>query len=220
MNNITKDLLSVGKDVMRILRSHMFDCNIAGGFPRDVAAGKTPRDLDICVFNWHPNDIAESILFDKMVDVLESRFEFVEIYDSYVDGSMASSTMKARQIDKVIKVGQTYDSGMHSIDIIFFEDCSPNPVGMFARNNEGYRLDTIKKVVDGFDCNVNMFIWNEQEDMSEYLGRNSLQSLIVHHDTLSPERILKNYSNWVGFSHDLEGNAFNVYKYLGRVKNA
>lgn len=222
MQQKTKDLLSMGKDVMRVLRNYMFDCNITGGFPRDIASHNVPRDLDICVFNWHPNDPAEEKFFDLMVNTLENYYESVEVFDSYEDDEELENTEghipSFRQVRKVIKIHHTFNGVKQSVDIILIEDCHPNPSGEYARFNHGERKDTIHKVVNDFDCNVNMFIWNEQEDMPQFIGRDFLRKFTVHHSNLGPERLMKNYRNWIGFSNDLEDATFTEYKYLGRSR--
>ena len=218
-------LLNMGKLVLSDLRAMLFDCHITGGFARDIASHNIAKDLDICVYNFHPNDPAEEKFYSMLVTQLEGSYNSVEVFDQYPVGededtkdalmAKVGRIPEYRQVHSVIKI-------MHegqSVDIIFIEDRHPNPEGMFARFNKGRRMDNIQKVVRCFDCNVNMFIWNEDENMPEYIGPH-LSQFIINHSNLGPERLAKNHQNWIGFSNDLEGESFEEYTYIGRARNA
>lgn len=219
MNEHNKKLLDMGMLVLADLRAYLFDCRITGGFPRDVASHNTAKDLDICVFNFHPNDIAESKFYEQLVLQLKDSFDSVEVFDQYPndeDGQSADEFNNNvghipafRQVHSVIKI---VHEGLN-VDIIFIDDCHPNPCGMYARFNKGARMNCIEYVVSLFDCNVNMFVWDEEQNSPRYIGPN-LRQFVVMHSNLGPERLAKNYRNWIGFSNDLDNATFQPYNYI------
>lgn len=56
------------------LRKCTFKFVIAGGYPRDLAHGRTPNDMDICVFGLDDDNIA---LTEVVLGYARDRFDFV-----------------------------------------------------------------------------------------------------------------------------------------------
>lgn len=57
-------------DVLKQLKNHLFDFAILGGYPRDLHHGRNPKDMDVCIFNFHSYDNAECVLLDKLIHKL------------------------------------------------------------------------------------------------------------------------------------------------------
>ena len=175
---------SDAKEVLKILGQCMFDAAIVGGFCRDVILGLDAKDVDIVVYNWHKNDVAEQILGDRAQCRIENagfRFREFETYEDAEDDDFIS-----RQIRKVWKLNR---NGFE-IDVIFIEDCHPNPTGMYARFNHGMRRETLTAVLRDFDCDVNRFFWNAKTD--EFLHLNA--GIDEEHAMLEVIRFIKTFS--------------------------
>lgn len=152
-------MLEQAKKVLKLLRERMFDAVICGGLCRDTILGSYAKDVDIIVYNWHANDEAEGTLknsFEKALQEISPFFQRCEAYDE-----MDNNDFELRQIREVIK------AKVHGVDIdvIFIEDCHPNPTGSYARFNEGMRRNTLMSVLTDFDCPVNMFYYSEEHNM-------------------------------------------------------
>lgn len=212
---------SDAKKVLQILGQNLFDAAIVGGFCRDAVLGLDAKDVDIVVYNWHKNDIAEQILCNSAQDRIENegfRFREFETYEDADDDDFVS-----RQIRKVWKLNR---NGFE-IDVIFIEDCHPNPTGVYARFNRGMRRATLTEVLHDFDCSVNRFFWNAKTDEFQHLDAgidedHAILELIQFVKTfsirgnVSPERCQKMFDRFVRFRHafdtNLQGlvNAFTV----------
>ena len=76
---------SDAKEVLGILSSKLFDAAIVGGFCRDAVLGLDAKDVDIVVYNWHPNDVAEQVLSDgAQVEIERAGFRF-RVFETYED---------------------------------------------------------------------------------------------------------------------------------------
>lgn len=155
--------LETAKDLMAELRAHMFDCCIAGGFPRDMHYGFKPKDIDICIYNWHSLDYAENTMLSMVKSRLAGKGYIIqELLGVASDGREAN--FADHQVERIWKIQG------HDIDVIFYEDCHPNPQGMFANFRKGKRVSSQKQLVDQFDCNLNQYIWSEQDHCSIFIG--------------------------------------------------
>ena len=152
-------MLEQAKKVLKLLRERMFDAVICGGLCRDTILGSYAKDVDIIVYNWHVNDEAEATLknsFEKALQEISPLFQRCEAYYG-----MDNNDFELRQIREVIKANV---DGV-DVDVIFIEDCHPNPLGLYARFNKGMRRNTLKSVLTDFDCPVNMFYYSEEYNM-------------------------------------------------------
>ena len=149
-------MLEQAHKVLGLLKAKLFDAVICGGLCRDMVLNTYAKDADIIVYNWHPNDVAEDILkngFETALQEISPFFQRCEAYDA-----MENNDFELRQIREVIKAKV---NGVE-IDIIFIEDCHPEPIGMYARFNKGMRRCTLPSVLYDFDCSVNMFYYSEE----------------------------------------------------------
>lgn len=55
------------KDLLQKMRELLFDFSVLGGYPRDLANGRTPKDMDICIYNFHQDDIAERAFLEMLI---------------------------------------------------------------------------------------------------------------------------------------------------------
>lgn len=152
-------MLEQAKKVLKLLRKRMFDAVICGGLCRDTILGAWAKDVDIIVYNWHANDEAETTLKNSFEEALQEISPFFQRCEAYY--GMDNNDFELRQIREVIKAKV---EGV-DIDVIFIEDCHPNPTGSYARFNEGVRRNTILSVLTDFDCPVNMFYYSEEYNM-------------------------------------------------------
>ena len=149
-------ILEQAHKVLGLLKAKLFDAVICGGLCRDMVLNTYAKDADIIVYNWHPGDVAEDILknsFECALQEISPFFQRCEAYDA-----MENNDFELRQIREVIKAKV---NGV-DIDIIFIEDCHPEPIGMYARFNKGVRRCTLPSVLYDFDCSVNMFYYSEE----------------------------------------------------------
>ena len=42
------------EDILKKIKEHTFGCVVAGGYCRDVFHGVAHKDIDICMYNFHP----------------------------------------------------------------------------------------------------------------------------------------------------------------------
>lgn len=113
--------------VTDLLREHLFDFVIAGGYCRDKILGREPKDLDIVVFNYHAKDTAEALFTNQLFDRL-GKLTTVELYSHY-DGALD------KRVQGILKLPEM------KIDIIFYVE----------------QYKTAHQVIYDFDCNINQF---------------------------------------------------------------
>ena len=212
---------SDAKKVLQILGQNLFDAAIVGGFCRDAVLGLDAKDVDIVVYNWHKNDIAEQTLCNIAQDQIENAgFNFRE-FETYENAE--NDDFISRQIRKVWKL----NSHGFEIDVIFIEDCHPDPTGPYAHFNYGMRRATLESVLRDFDCNINRFFWNAKTGEFQHLhaGENEDQAMeeVIRllrtfsiRGSVSAERCHKMFDRFVQFRRafdiNLKGlvNAFTV----------
>ena len=190
-------MLEQAKKVLKLLRECMFDAVICGGLCRDTILGSYAKDVDIIVYNWHANDEAEATLKDSFEKALQKISPFSQRCEAYDE--MDNNDFEPRQIREVIKARV---SGV-DVDVIFIEDCHPNPTGMYARFNKGMRRNTLKSVLTDFDCPVNMFYYSEEYNMMLHIEAGPkvfanvtmqiLCSRFVCKLNISDDRLIRNY---------------------------
>ena len=221
---------SDAKEVLGILNRKMFDAAIVGGFCRDAVLGLDAKDVDIVVYNWHPNDVAEQVLSDgAQVEIERAGFRF-RVFETYEDAE--DDDFISRQIRRVWKLNR---NGFE-IDVIFIEDCHPNPTGMYARFNFGMRRATLESVLLDFDCAINRFYWNAKTGDFQYVNAGNDEDQAMEEiirllrtfsirGNVSEERCQKMFGRFKQFRHmfdiDLQGltEAFTVKEIKGEDKD-
>lgn len=155
---------TVVQEVMQKMRELLFDFAILGGYPRDLANGRSPKDLDICVFNFHVGDIAEQRFYEMLRIWLEDRNLIRNAFDEHHPSAQDDS--------RVLGVlALTCD-----VDIIFWN----------AENKWG--------VINNFDFNINQYelAVNGDSFTPIYHGNNhGVLRYVRPHDQLSQERVDK-----------------------------
>lgn len=134
-----KEVHPTDKNILHVckkLKEGLFDFVIAGGYARDKYYGLLPKDCDICVFNFHPEDAAEVALLEQFVHHMK-HFTDVETYGEY-DGCDG-------RLGDVIKLPEW------NIDIIFYKEakCASDVLERFDCNlNQAFILSSIPAFTD------------------------------------------------------------------------
>ncbi|QHJ79446.1 MAG: hypothetical protein [Caudoviricetes sp.] len=129
-----KEVHPTDKNILHVckkLKEGLFDFVIAGGYARDKYYGLLPKDCDICVFNFHPEDAAEAALLEQFLNHMK-HFTDVEVHGEY-DGSDG-------RLGDVIKLPEW------NIDIIFYRSasCAFDVMTQFDCNlNQAFILSSI-----------------------------------------------------------------------------
>ena len=131
LNKPNGELLYIARPALKVLKTHLMTAHIAGGFCRDCILGVSAKDLDIVVYDWHTNDKAEELLHIKAYRELVLLGFTIFKFETYEDAIYDDFTK--RQIRSVWKLNKDG----RNIDIIFIEDCHPNPEGIYANFNLG-----------------------------------------------------------------------------------
>lgn len=195
--------------VLRLLERHMFDATICGGLCRDTILNRYAKDVDIVVYNWHPNDVAEKLFFEQFSNALKELSPHYTKHENYED--MENNDFELRQIREVYKARV---DGV-DIDIIFIEDCHPIPEGLYARFNKGKRRANLNSVLSDFDCPVNMFYYDEVVERmlfvtttdQAYLAKENIHIFLdrfVCKLNLGDERLCRNYGRLKAFNSKRE----------------
>lgn len=119
------------EQVLKLIAEHTFSCVVAGGYARDKFFGVEPKDIDVCVYNFHQGDEAELMLLNMLwkkllphgVRNLSDCHDAEETYD-----------------DTDCRVAWVWNIPNLDMDLIFYKDC-----GNFS------------DVLNKFDCNLNQF---------------------------------------------------------------
>lgn len=119
---------AVYKELIKLLKSHGAKFSILGGYPRDLANGVKPKDLDICVY-----DIGQLGVSRVIADIV-SGFD-VEDYDSF--GTVEDTNYGSEHIEHVTKVF----TPQGEIDVIFYTE----------------DFTCVEQVLMNFDYNMNMY---------------------------------------------------------------
>ncbi len=116
------------QELMQKMRELLFDFATLGGYPRDIANNLTPKDMDICIFNYHPTDLAEARLYNVLVAWLMKHDMVRIVYDETHHPS-------AEDDSRVLSV-----ISLHcGVDLIFWD------------------AKTKWEVLDNFDFNINQY---------------------------------------------------------------
>ena len=191
-------VLEQAHKVLGLLKAKLFDAVICGGLCRDIVLNTYAKDADIIVYNWHPGDVAEDTLKNSFECALQEISPFFQRCEAY--GAMENNDFELRQIREVIKAKV---NGV-DIDIIFIEDCHPEPIGMYARFNKGMRRCTVPSVLYDFDCSVNMFYYSEEHKKVLHVDASYTEhaaararnfcSRFICKLNIDDERLVKNYT--------------------------
>lgn len=116
------------QQLFKKMETLLFDFAVLGGYPRDIHFGRTPKDLDICVYNYTPHDIADN-KFTAMLGgwLYQNKITVVRHYSE----SCASASGDSR-----VHMVWTLSCG---VDIIF------------------WNAKTKTEVLQNFDFNINQF---------------------------------------------------------------
>lgn len=115
------------EDILKKIKEHTFGCVVAGGYCRDVFHGVAHKDIDICMYNFHPNDAGEVVLANMLWKWLSTNVAAENITAG--DGGDYD--------DK--RIHFVWHLPYHNVDIICWNAHSHT------------------KVLSGFDCNLNQF---------------------------------------------------------------
>lgn len=169
---------------MQKMRELLFDFAILGGYPRDIALGREPKDMDICVYNYHPTDQAEITFSNVLKAWLEERNMIAEAHDKMHPSNPDKSriyhvvTLKCG-VDIIFWNAKTKWEVIHRFDFninqyeLAVQDDSWTPI--FHGNNHGVlqhvraaneilpeRLDHIIDIADSFEWDTTQCLHNRK----------------------------------------------------------
>ncbi len=197
-------LLDSALKVQKFLERFCIESTIAGGLPRDIHYGVDAKDADICVYNFHPYDSAERVLFLKMLNELDDPFlgkfgsvtTFLEdefLSQEHADSGASSAEEDDHQVWGVIKLSDV------NVDIIFYEDIITQSGTRNLRSGE--RITDAVDIVDQFDANINQFVIEDLESGVQFYGHSDLHpdkvGLKFLRETTSESRKEKMRSKWL-----------------------
>lgn len=116
------------EDVLKKIKEYTFGCMVAGGYCRDVFHGVAHKDIDIIVYNVHPDDFAEQKLIE-MLWLWLFKNTGVENITAHGDD----------HYDAYGRIHFVWHLPYHNTDIIF------------------YNARTHMEALSKFDCNLNQF---------------------------------------------------------------
>lgn len=157
-----RNLLGEAKAIQEILSKYVIESVVAGGFCRDVLHNEDAKDIDLCVYNYHSNDGAEQMFREMALNELrELGIRVMELEGIASDGEVA--TFADHQVERIwmTNIG---------VDIIFYEDCHPNPTGSYVNFRQGRRVANPRQLVAQFDCNLNQYYWVDEVDQPVFGG--------------------------------------------------
>lgn len=185
-----------------MLNSFILDNVVAGGYPRDLAHSLPPKDVDVCIYNFHPVDECEQHMVAKFNDCLKKCLGNPDTSIKYLGDELLSVTPYGR-----IFVGQMasdnpyYDTkniaGVLKLefkdslpmDLIFREDCHPDGGhGMYARFNKGKPCNSVHHVMADFDVNLNQYIIDPDTNQPVFMGQCEGMVKIVNSGNLTEAR--------------------------------
>lgn len=178
------------EDVLKLIKQHTFGCVVAGGFCRDTFFGVTPKDIDICVYDFYPDDYAEGVLLQSLQHKLDKLGVGFTNVSSQFDECDEEYLVNDARVHEVWKL-----AGLN-VDIILYNGCK-----------------TWRDVVMKFDFNLNQFYlpstvpdfdserpYNPSlEEAPVYVGLYPLDELWQTKEGLTHERIVKMQDKFTHF---------------------
>lgn len=128
------------QDVLKKLQNLLFDFVIAGGYPRDLALGRQPKDVDICIYNYHPEDAAEMKFTEMLYSWLKEKGLIKTVHDE--DEQLSYDDARIHRVWSL----------NCDVDIIFWNAA-----------NEW-------EVLRNFDFNINQYIWDATRQLPMFVG--------------------------------------------------
>ena len=185
-----------------MLNSFILDNVVAGGYPRDLAHGKQPKDVDVCIYNFHPGDYAEMHLVeglqkslkkcldnpDTSIKCLGDELLSVTPYGRIFVGNMSSDDpyYDTKNIAGVLKL--VFKDSL-PMDLIFREDCHHSGGhGMYARFNKGKPCNSVHHVMADFDVNLSQYIIDPDTNQPVFMGKDEGTVHIVNSGNLTKAR--------------------------------
>ena len=181
------------EEVLKLIVQHSFGCVVAGGYARDAFFGVEAKDIDVCVYNFFPEDFAEASLLKALWNKLEP-YGVVNVSEEFDDSYAAEDA----------RVYMVWNIQQLDMDLIFYNNCNK-----------------FHEALDKFDCNLNQFylpstVPDKHFDDPEYKYNPSLQEAPVCYsqtpletlvfikslDELGGERIAKMQSKHMDFFPD------------------
>lgn len=191
---ISCDLVAA-KEILSIFKKYMNDACIAGGYARDLYYGVNPKDIDIVVCNFHPNESNESLLLSLCLEEVGRKYKFSSLLGDSAqdeDSSFNDSNVRVRQVYEVYH----FDCG---VEVILYEDLHPTSDSSYYRGM-GARMNNIHAVISEFDYNINQFILDDEYN-PKFIGRKhpDKYGLVKLRDDLTDERESRMELKWLAF---------------------
>lgn len=190
MNEAKGETIYTVSDVLKVIKQHTFGCVVAGGYCRDSFFGVEPKDIDVAVYNFHPDDYAEKILLDNLWRQLEKLG--VKNLSHFIEGGDEEYIVNDPRVHMVWNIPQL------NLDLIFYNNCK-----------------SFTDVIHKFDFNINQFYlpstvpdgtWDTGREYNPsldeapvYVGHYPVDELWQTKSDLTAERRLKMLNKFAAF---------------------
>ncbi|QHJ81825.1 MAG: hypothetical protein [Caudoviricetes sp.] len=121
------------EDVLKQIKGHTFSAVVAGGYCRDVFHGVIPKDIDVCMYGFYPDNHGECVLLEGLKHWLNAKLP------SGVVDMTASGEDLTYDEEFGKRINFVWNLPDLNTDIICW--------------NANSHLD----IINGFDCNLNQF---------------------------------------------------------------
>lgn len=185
------------EDVLKLIKQHTFGCVVAGGYCRDTFFGVTPKDIDICVYDFYPDDYAEGVLLQS----LQHELDKLGVGFTNVSSQFDEDCADEEYIVNDARVYEVWKLAGLNVDIILYNGCKTwrDVVSKFDFNlNQFYLPSTVPHFDSESEYNPSL------EESPVYVGVGELRELIQIKDELTPERVAKIQAKHKAFFPDGE----------------
>lgn len=175
------------EDVLKLIKQHTFGCVVAGGYCRDTFFGVTPKDIDICVYDFYPDDYAEGVLLQSLQHELDKLgVGFTNISSQFDEGCADEE-----YIVNDARVYEVWKLAELNVDIILYNGCN-NFMDVVSKFDFNLNQFYLPSTVPNFFSDYTEFEYNPSlEEAPVYVGVGELSELIQIKDELTPERVVK-----------------------------
>lgn len=137
------------QQLISLLTEHNLTFGVFGGYPRDLKHGAVPKDLDLIIYNFDPNNDQNMLGFERLSDFIENQ-DLLAV-DPY-ELSKAADPLK-------------YPINKRMLEVIKLK-CKVDIIVMLPK----YRYLT--EVTRDFDLNINQYVFSLTKEVVTFVGQN------------------------------------------------